>query len=280
MAHMEATGGRGSGKPGYALMKNRWRRMWRTQDPRLLAVVTVVGLIGWELLARHGLLSPIFFPPPRVIARSLVESLASGELLANLGATLSRVLLGLGLGGIPGLMLGLGMGFSSRLRSLVDPFIAAAHPIPKIAVLPLLMVFLGIGEASKVAVITMSAFFPVLINTMAGVRQISPIHFEVVENYGANKMRVMTAVILPGSLPLVLAGTRLALNSALIITIAVEVVAAQKGLGAMIWFAWQTLRIEELYAGIAVTAFVGNLANFLLQSLAARLVPWQVEASI
>jgi ABC-type nitrate/sulfonate/bicarbonate transport system permease component len=278
MAHMENARGRSTGESRHALLKNKPQRMWRVQDPRLLGIVILAGLIGWEFLARHGVLSPIFFPPPRRIARSMVESFANGELLANLGATLSRVLLGLGLGGIPGLMLGLGMGSSARLRSLVDPFIAAVHPIPKIAMLPLVMVVLGIGEASKIAVITMSAFFPLLINAMAGVQQISPIHFEVVENYGANRMRVLTAVIFPGSLPLVLAGCRLAFNSVLTVTIAIEVVAAQTGLGAMIWFAWQTLRIEELYAGIVITAILGNLANFLLQSLTARLVPWQVES--
>jgi len=122
-----------------------------------------------------------------------------------------------------------------------------------------------------------AVFFPMLINTMAGVRQISPIYFEVAKNYGASLFKVLTRVVVPGSLPLVLTGTRLALNTALVLTIAVEVVAAQEGLGEMIWFAWQTLRTEELYATLIVIAALGISFNLILQRLTARLVPWQVE---
>ena len=126
-------------------------------------------------------------------------------------------------------------------------------------------------------VVAVGVFFPMLINTMAGVRQISLIHFEVAQNYGASLFKVFTRVVVPGSLPLVLTGARLALNIALLLTIAVEMVAAQEGLGEMIWFAWETLRTEELYASLIVIAALGISFNFLLQRLRARLVPWQVE---
>jgi NitT/TauT family transport system permease protein len=172
------------------------------------------------------------------------------------------------------------MGWSQRLRIVIDPFIAAAHPVPKIALLPIIMIIFGIGESSKVVVVGVAAFFPMVINAMAGVRQISPIHFEVAENYGANPVKTFTRVVVPGSLPLVLTGARLALNTALLLTIAVELVAAQKGLGVMVWFAWQTLRTEELYASVAATATMGVSFNLLLQRLAAHLVPWQVEREI
>jgi ABC-type nitrate/sulfonate/bicarbonate transport system permease component len=116
-----------------------------------------------------------------------------------------------------------------------------------------------------------------LINTAAGVRQIHPIYFEVAENYGARMIQVFARVVLPGSLPLVLSGLRLALNTALLLAIAVELVAAQEGLGAMIWFAWETLRTEELYATLAVAAALGIGFNFVVQRLTTKLVPWQVE---
>jgi NitT/TauT family transport system permease protein len=172
------------------------------------------------------------------------------------------------------------MGWSRSLRAALDPLVAAVHPLPKIAVLPLIMIIFGIGESSKIVVIAVGTFFPMLINSMAGVRQISPIHFEVAENYGASPFKVLTRVIIPGSLPLVLAGARLALNIALLLTIAVELVSAREGLGEMIWFAWQTLRTEELYASLVVIGALGVTFNLLLQALSQRLVPWHLEREV
>jgi NitT/TauT family transport system permease protein len=245
---------------------------------RWLPAAIVAGVLAvWEWRVHAGGLSALFFPAPSTIALTLVRLLGSGELASHLSATLSRLSLGFALGGLPGLTLGLTMGWSRRLRLVIDPLIAAAHPVPKIAILPLIMIIFGIGETSKVVVIAVVVFFPMLINTMAGVRQISPIHFEVAQNYGARLFKVFTRVVVPGSLPFVLTGARLALNVGLLVTIAVELVAAQEGLGEMIWFAWETLRTEELYASLIVIAALGIGLNFVLQRLTAHLVPWQVE---
>jgi NitT/TauT family transport system permease protein len=237
-------------------------------------------LIAWEWSVRSGRLSALFFPAPSTIVLTIVRLLASGELAMHMSATLSRVALGFVLGGAPGLALGLAMGWSRSLRAALDPLVAAVHPLPKIAVLPLIMIIFGIGESSKIVVIAVGTFFPMLINSMAGVRQISPIHFEVAENYGASPFKVLTRVIIPGSLPLVLAGARLALNIALLLAIAVELVSAREGLGEMIWFAWQTLRTEELYASLAVIGGIGIAFNLLLQFLSRRLVPWHPERGV
>lgn len=246
----------------------------------LPATIVVTTLAIWEWQVRTGGLSALFFPAPSTIVLTFARLVANGRLTSNVGATLSRLLLGSVLGGIPGMILGLLMGWSRRLRVVIDPFIAAGHPVPKIAILPLFMVIFGIGELSKVIMVAVAAFFPMLINTMAGVRQIRPIHFEVARNYGASLTKVFTRVVLPGSLPLILTGARLALNVALLLTIAVELVAAQKGLGRMIWFAWETLRVEELYASVAMAAILGISFNLFLQRMAMHLAPWQVEREI
>ena len=277
MAHLEDAGRRSAQELVDTLLKERLRLVWLRLRWWLPTLVVVVVLTTWEWRVRTGGLSPLFFPAPSAIALTVVRLLTSGELAVNMGATLSRVGLGFALGGVPGLILGLAMGWSRRLRAVIDPFIAAAHPVPKIAVLPLIMIIFGIGESSKIIVVAVGVFFPMLINTMAGVREISPIYFEVAENYGAGLFKVLTRVIVPGSLPLVLTGVRLALNVALLLTIAVELVAAQEGLGEMIWFAWQTLRIEELYATLIVIAALGISFNLVVQRLGARLVPWHVE---
>jgi ABC-type nitrate/sulfonate/bicarbonate transport system permease component len=236
-------------------------------------------LTVWELGVRTGGISSLFFPAPSVIVQTTLRLLAGGQLLGNLGVTLLRVLLGFSLGSISGVILGLLLGRSCRLRSALDPLIAAAHPIPKLAIFPLVMILFGIGEISKVIIVAVAAFFPMVINTMAGVHQIHPIHFEVAKNYGASNIKIFTRVVIPGGLPFILTGVRLALNLALTITIAVELVAAERGLGAMIWLAWQTLRTEELYSSIAVTACLGLSFSGLLRWTTTRLIPWQAKES-
>lgn len=244
-------------------------------------IVVAAGLLlVWEVLARSGVLKPVLFSSPMVIGRTLVASFASGEMTIHVIATLTRTLAGLALGAIPGLLLGLAMGWSGGLRRALDPIFAALHPIPKIAILPLLMIFLGIGEASRIAVAAVAAFFPMLINTMAGVRAINPIYFEVAQNYGASKYHLFRRVVLPASLPLVFSGLRLAANVTLLVTIAAEIVMADRGLGAQVWLAWETLRVELLYATLVVIASLGIVLTGGLRLIRRAVVPWQVDAGV
>jgi ABC-type nitrate/sulfonate/bicarbonate transport system permease component len=231
-------------------------------------------LVVWETGVRLDLISALFFPAPTTIAKTLAQTIASGEIITALAATFSRVFFGLLIGGTLGLIMGLAMGWSRSLQIVADPIIAALHPIPKISIFPLIMIVFGIGEASKVVTVAISTFFPMLINTMAGVRQISPIHFEVAENYGANRFCTFTHVVVPGSLPLILVGARLSLNTALVLTIAVELLTAREGLGAMIWLAWETFRTEELYASLVVISILGFSFNRTIQYLHHRFLPW------
>jgi ABC-type nitrate/sulfonate/bicarbonate transport system permease component len=238
--------------------------------------IGVVGglLVSWESLSRLGMLPEVLFSSPTTVLVTLWESVRAGEMGRHLLATMARMIPGLLLGAIPGLLLGLAMGWSSALRRAVDPLLMAVHPIPKIAILPLLMIFLGIGEASRIAVASVAAFFPLLINTMAGVRQINPIYFEVAENYGASRLKLFTRVVLPGSLPMALSGLRLAANVTLLVTIAAEIVMANEGLGSLVWLAWETLRVELLYATLIVISLLGISISTGLHRLNRRLVPW------
>ena len=236
-------------------------------------MLTAIGC--WEWAARREVISTLFFPAPSIIVRTLIRSFASGQMIAHSGATLSRIFLAFLIGGLPATIIGLAMGWSHRFRSGIDPFVAAAHPLPKIALLPLAMIFFGIGESSKVVTVAAAAFFPMLINCMAGVQQINFAHFEVAQNFRANPWKVFTRVVWPGSLPMVITGARLSINVAFLITISIELVSATKGLGVMIWFAWETLRTEELYAGLIVIAALGIGINFILRRLRMHLVPWR-----
>ena len=139
------------------------------------------------------------------------------------------------------------------------------------------MILFGIGEGSKFVAILLAAFFPMLITSLAGVQQINNVYFEVGKNYGASKRQVLTHILLPGSLPSLLAGLRLAGNTAFVITITVEIVAARSGLGVLLWFGWQTFRVSDLYAVLVVISLLGILFNLLLERLTQRFVPWLGE---
>jgi len=229
----------------------------------------------WQWLSSTERISSLFFPAPSTILSTLYELILSGLLWQHLSATMLRVLFGLMLGGIPAILLGIFMGWSPFYRTLIDPVISAFHPMPKVALLPLIMIIFGIGELSKVVAVAIGAFFPLMINSMAGVAQIQPIYFEAAKVFKADRMFTLRRIIIPGSSPLILAGFRLALNSSVLITIAVELVTARKGLGALIWLAWELFQTEKLYAGLLVIGLLGIAANSLIRLLQERLVPWQ-----
>ena len=245
----------------------------------LPAAILLASLALWEVAARLDWISALFFPPPSEIVRALLRMIGSTEFWSSLGSTLFRMTAGIALGGGTGLLLGWLMGTSRPLRIALDPIVAALHPLPKLAIFPIFLVLLGIGEASKVALVALTAFFPMLINALAGVQQIDHTYWEAATNYGARGWTLLRRVILPGSLPMVIVGLRLAVNSALVVTIAVEMLSAREGLGATIWLAWQTLRTEGLYATLIVIGLLGLLTNALLASITRRLLPWQANVA-
>ena len=182
---------------------------------------------------------------------------------------------GFAAGSIAGLLLGLVMGWSRTVRAVFNPVVSVVYPLPKIALLPLIMLLIGIGEAPIILVITLGAFFPVLVNTITGVATIDPIFFDAARNYRAGRFTTFTRVLLPGSLPMVFAGLRLALGIALLLAVVVELSIATRGLGAMLWLSWETLRIERIYVAIAVIAALALVFNPILELLRRRLIPWQ-----
>ena len=241
----------------------------------LLPLASLTGiLLLWELCGRLGLLNPLFFPVPSLICIAFFDMLADGEIQANLSVTLLRVFVGFLIGTVSGLFVGLCMGASEKVRLFLDPVVAATYPIPKLAIFPLLMIIFGIGELSKIMAIAIGCFFIVVLNTMAGVRNINKVYFEVAKNYGASRIQVFSRVMLPASLPMIFTGIRLALGMSLIIVVGVEFLSANHGIGAMIWYAWETFDIEKLYVGIAICAALGLLFTLMLKKLEEYIIPW------
>jgi NitT/TauT family transport system permease protein len=255
-------------------------RAWigRFLSDRLLSILAIViFLLAWEFAAARHWINALFFPAPSAIGATLITQLSNGEGLANVGATLQRTGLGLLLGSTTGLILGVFLGWSARLRKLFDPFIGALYPIPKLALFPLFLIIFGLGNTPLIALIALASFFPILINTIAGARQINPEFFEIAQAYGANRRIMLLRVVLPGALPSVLSGLRLAVGNALITAIAVELMISQDGLGAQIWWAWETLRTSDLYVAILFTALLGVGSHYLLELLSHVMLPWQID---
>jgi ABC-type nitrate/sulfonate/bicarbonate transport system permease component len=243
-----------------------------------VALCSAVLLVAiWQVSINLGWLHSVFFPAPSAILRSAVDMLRKGELQSDVTFTLVRMLAGFSIGTIAGMLVGLAMGWSKTLRLLLDPLVTVVYPIPKIAILPLIMLIIGIGEQTTILVIALSAFFPVLINCVAGVVNISPTYFDVAKNYGANRFQIFTKVILPGSLPLTFAGIRTAFGMALTMVVVIEMTMASKGLGAMLWLAWITLRVDRIYVAIILIAIISLLINPLINIVAALLAPWKPE---
>lgn len=244
-----------------------------------LAAIALVagGLALWEALARSGHVPVLFFPAPSRIFETLVRLGASGELSEHVAITVRRVGVGFALGAVIGLPLGWLAGWSPRMRQFLDPLVAALHPLPKVALLPLLMVIFGVGDRASTLAVAAAAFFPLMINTMAGVEEIPAVYFEVARSFGARPWSVFRRVVLLGSLPAVLTGVRLAVNVALLVTIAVELVSSEAGLGNRIWFAWETFRTEELWAYLVVISVLGMVMAGSIALSTRWLVPWRRE---
>lgn len=246
-----------------------WRPLWM-----IPAGIVVVFLALWELAVFVGFVDALLFPPPSRILESAGVLLANGVLIPHIAATGLRVGASVVIGAGLGMILGIGMGASPRLKSVFDPLIGALHPVPKIAILPLIMVVFGIGDVSLVIVIATGAFFPMVINTMTGVHQINPNYLDLARLHGVGGWRKMRRITVPAAGPSLMAGLRLSMNTALLITVAVEMIAARTGLGAMIWLSWSTLRTEHIYVAIAVTVAFGLAVNAFLSWVTRRTLPW------
>jgi NitT/TauT family transport system permease protein len=250
-----------------------------TQERLLSMVSPLILVVLWQAASSVGLLDPRFIPSPISIGFAAYHLIASGELFVHLRVSLLRILTGFALGAVPGIAIGLLMGMSRWTRAALDPIVAAIFPIPKIALLPLVMLYFGIGDLSKVVLVAFSVVFLVLINAMAGVLAIDPVYFDVAKNYNAPQYKLWTRVIIPGALPMIFVGLRLGIGVALIVIVAAEFVAAQSGIGFLIWTSWQVMRIEDMFVGIIVITILGVVTTFLLREVERWATPWHKERS-
>lgn len=253
-------------------------RMSASNRDRIINVISPIAmLLLWEIATRTGILDARFFPAPSQIFDTLITLIKNGQLWGNTWASLQRLFWGTLLGGIPALLLGIAMGLYRPLRAIVDPLVSATYPVPKSAIMPLILLIFGLGEASKIVMVAIGVFYPVLINSVAGVREINKVYLDVGQNFGAGRWQVFRTIALPGALPLIMSGVKLGVGMGLILIAIAEMIGAKSGLGYMIWNAWEVLSVETMYVGLLTIALLGFLFTILLNEVEHFMIPWRAQ---
>jgi len=237
-------------------------------------------LVLWEICSRLAIVSPRYFPAPTTVGWVLVDRFGAEDLGSELLVTLTRLAFAFALAAVPAIPLGLLMGISRPVRDLVEPYLAFIFPVPKITLLPFLLIILGVGEPAFVLTGASSAFFQIVISTLAGVQTMDPRLLDVGRNYGAHGPRLFWKVILPAALPAIFTGLRLGLGLALVTLVAVEFIAAKSGLGHLVFRHWQMLNTPEMYAAFALVGTLGLVLTRGLRALQARVLTWQDDIGV
>ena len=247
------------------MAQNRWLS-WLS--PLLLLVL-------WEGAVQASILNRIFVPPPSEVVVALVDGLVDGSLVDDVVVSSERIALGFLIGAIPATLLGIWSGLNRTVYYLVRPLATMLYPVPKIALLPLVIVVLGIGEVSKIATVAMSVFLMVVIHTIGGVMQVDRRYFEVGRLYGANQRTLFRTVALPASLPAIIEGWKLAMGFALTLIVGVEFVGASNGIGYRIWQSYELYAIADMMAAVCLIAALGWVLTVGLDEMERLLVPWR-----
>jgi ABC-type nitrate/sulfonate/bicarbonate transport system permease component len=241
-------------------------RYSRAQRIALGWIFPLAVLAAWELFGQLGRL-PSYLIAPSSIAATTWDMLLSGELWRHSRDTLLRTLGGFALGSACGIVAGLLAGVARPVERFYEPIISLTYPVPKIVVLPVLIAWLGAGNASKIAIITAAVFYPTFINALYGAKAVNPIHVWSARNMGASRLQVFRKVVLPSALPQLLAGLRIGLALAFIVVVASEMQNSRSGLGHLIITAEDNIRFDLMYAAIVAIGLIGFLGDRMLVHL-------------
>jgi len=247
---------------------------------RILPAVSVAGfLIAWELFVRWRGIAPIYLPAPSAIAVYLWRMLVDGSMEYHLGVTLLRIFAGFLLAAIAGVGLGLLMGMSRIVARVADTWIAALYPLPKISLIPLLIIWLGTGEAYRIVISAITAFFPIVISTYSGIRQVDPGLLKAARDLGASARQIQLKIVVPAAMPSILAGLQLGMGVTIILIVAAEMIggSSQSGMGFLLINSGQVMETEKVFASLVVLAVMGAVIIKLQQWIDRKIAPWMAH---
>lgn len=234
----------------------------------------VLLIIIWELSSDMGLINQTILPSFSKVVDTAVKLIESGKLQAHIITSIIRVAKGFLLGAVLGILVGTIMGFSKFFNRFLGSLVGIFRPVPMIAWIPLLILWLGIGEETKVSLITVGTFWPVLLNTIHGIQSVDPKLLEVAKILKKGKVTVICRVILPSALPAMFTGLRLDMGSAWSCVVAAEMIAASKGIGFMITYAREVSKPAEVMVGVFVIGTIGLLIDVVIQKIQKHILRW------
>jgi NitT/TauT family transport system permease protein len=247
-------------------------------EPAVIGALSVLAaLTAWQLVANARIWPPLFLPGPWEVGQAMVKLFQQGDIWLDMATSGQEIAIGYGLAMVIGLAIGLAMGWYTRFQYAMDPFVNFFYSTPRIALLPLFIIWFGIDQPSKVAVIFLGALFPIIINTMAGVRTTEAALLRVARSFGASDALIFRRVVLPGSVPFILTGFRLGVGHAMTGVVVGELIAARHGVGQLIAIAGQTFQTPKMLAGVVLIAGTGMLLTTILQRIENRFQSWRPQ---
>ena len=266
MTELDVAGTRHAARPISSISRNR---------SQLVRVASILGFFFiWEGITLIGIFSPVLLPSPIAVLEAAKDMLVSGILIPNIAASLKRVFVGFMLAVSIAVPLGIICGWYRTLLDICDPIIELFRPIPVLALLPLAILWFGIGESSKIFLIAYGSFFPIFINTLAGVRFVDPIYIQAGESLGATKLQIFYRVILMAALPNIFTGLRLGIGFAFLTIVAAEMIASESGLGYLIVDTQLTFQTDRTLVATLMFGILGYLLSTLLLQLERRMLRW------
>lgn len=239
-------------------------------------VVFLSLLVLWELGSRSGFISPLVMPAPSEALGALGDLVRSGLLFKHLSASLWRLVIGFTCGTLLGLTVGTLIGLYSLPRATFAPLVAALFPIPKIALLPLFIIWFGIGEGSKIATILFGSFFPTVIATYGGIDAVDRSLIRMGQSFNLSRAAIIRSIVLPSALPAILSGMRISASISIILLVAAEMIGAEYGIGAYVLLAGNLMATDQLVAGVAILSILGLTVSWLISCAERYFLRWRV----
>lgn len=250
----------------------------RISSPIISALIAfLVCLLVWLAATSFGLVNSFLLPAPKTVWRALLELWSGGDLTRHIAASASRVGVGYLLAVVIAVPVAILLAFASHLRMLINPVLEFMRQVPPLALMPLLMLWLGIGEAQKIGIIVLACFFPVFLGMRGGIAQVDPKLIEVGKVSGLTRLDIVSRIIIPSALPSLVIGLRIGLGYSWRALVGAELIASSAGLGYLITDAQDMARTDIVLAGILVIGFIGLIADYALKVLCRRLAPWIAE---
>jgi ABC-type nitrate/sulfonate/bicarbonate transport system permease component len=247
---------------------------------KALGALTIAAILaGLEMAVRLGFVNMALTPSPSLVLATTVQIIVAGSLWEPLGSTLYLLFAAYFLGSILAIGSGLLMGRFDPLHDLFEPLIEFLRPLPKPALLPPLILFLGLGDPMKLTIVGMGVFFPVLVNTIQGVRGTDPVQLNVARTFGHSRSNALFRVVLPSALPMIFAGLRVSLGLGLILVVIAEMLAGTGGVGYLIIDMQRSFQVAKMYAWILILAVLGFALNYLFLQLERKMIPWTITRS-